>query len=392
MPVSDSTKSNFASIVSLFVSRDLARRDLALDALRGLMILGMVMVNHPPPTTELLAPFVHAAWHGWTVADVVAPGFLFCVGVSIRLAMVEPSGEPVRPTARLYGKVFRRFVLLMLLNFGLLNFPYFELGKLQFSGTLATIAWCYAIAVLIHLHSGWRVQCATALFFLVFQWALYTFLPVPGVGQGVMTPEGNAARFIDHLLLEPLFGLPSDADRNPLLLPIFGSVTTTMIGLLAGQWIRHAHEMSVRVVGLFVIGLCLLVLGSLLQAVMPISKSLWTVTYTSFMAGVAMTLLATFYLIADNVGVRAYLKPLQIAGVNALFLYVFAQSLQRVLVYGRIRGDDGTPVRLRYFIYEHYFLPWLPGRIGVLIFTLLFLAICYAVVLALYRKRIFIKL
>lgn len=124
---------------SRFVSRDLARRDLSLDVFRGLMIVGMILVNHRPPDAPIYAPFVHAAWHGWTLADTIFPGFLFAVGVSIRVAMSDERGRPLAPSASLLNRLFVRFGVLMLLNFLLVNFPYYLGGQ-----------------ALLHWHTGAR--------------------------------------------------------------------------------------------------------------------------------------------------------------------------------------------------------------------------------------------
>ena len=156
------------------------------------MILGMILVNHPPPDAPTFAPLTHAAWHGWSLADTIFPGFLFTVGVSIRLAMVDVHGVPVAPTNAVYAKVLRRFALLLILNFLLLNFPYYDLGRLQFTGTLARIGWCYLIVAIVHLHICWRMQLVLLCIALVGQWVAYALIPVPGFGTGNLTPQANA--------------------------------------------------------------------------------------------------------------------------------------------------------------------------------------------------------
>ncbi len=133
-------------------------------------------------------------------------------------------------------------------------------------------------------------------------------------------------------------------------------------------------------------------LGSAWGAALPINKQLWTATYVVFMAGISMQLLAGLQWLGQLEGPSAWLKPLQIAGVNALFFYVFAQCLQRVLVYGRLHTGDGGTVRLRILIYDRFFAGWAAPEMGSLVYVLVFLAICYALVVVLYRKRVFIKL
>jgi predicted acyltransferase len=62
-------------------------RLLSVDALRGLTVAAMVLVNNPGTWSAVYAPLRHAAWHGWTPTDMVFPFFLFVVGVSIPLAL-----------------------------------------------------------------------------------------------------------------------------------------------------------------------------------------------------------------------------------------------------------------------------------------------------------------
>lgn len=62
----------------------LANRRLgSLDALRGLTIAAMLLVNNPGSWTHIYPPLEHAAWNGWTLTDLVFPFFLFMVGVSM---------------------------------------------------------------------------------------------------------------------------------------------------------------------------------------------------------------------------------------------------------------------------------------------------------------------
>lgn len=48
-----------------------ANRMLALDALRGLAILAMILVNNPGSWQYVYPPLLHAEWHGWTPTFVL---------------------------------------------------------------------------------------------------------------------------------------------------------------------------------------------------------------------------------------------------------------------------------------------------------------------------------
>lgn len=87
----------------------------SLDALRGISIASMLLVNNPGSWSNIYWPLKHAAWNGWTFTDLVFPFFLFMVGVAMmfsfpkRLAQGDSRGQ-------LFGHVARRAAALMLLG------------------------------------------------------------------------------------------------------------------------------------------------------------------------------------------------------------------------------------------------------------------------------------
>jgi predicted acyltransferase len=63
----------------------------SLDVLRGLTIVGMILVNsaaylHYVSGYDVFPILMHSSWAGFTVADAVFPAFIFMTGVSIPLA------------------------------------------------------------------------------------------------------------------------------------------------------------------------------------------------------------------------------------------------------------------------------------------------------------------
>ncbi len=92
-------------------------RLVSLDAFRGFDILVMVFVNFIAGMAAV--PFIlrhaPATMDAYTLTDVVFPGFLFIVGVSIPLAMTKriAAGDP---TVRLVGHVLVRSAALLLLG------------------------------------------------------------------------------------------------------------------------------------------------------------------------------------------------------------------------------------------------------------------------------------
>lgn len=385
------TKSHFLDpLLRMFVSRDLGQRDLSVDALRGFAVAGMILVNHGPPESEIYGFLVHSRWIGWTVADTIFPLFLFLVGFSISYSgssrLRESSGVP-------YARLFRRTLLLILVNIVLVNFPYYEIETLVLTGTLSRIAYCYLAASLISYHCGWKTQMGVVVGILLAQWWFLTQFDVPGFGPGVITIQGNASTFIDNLIFGSFtHHLTLNGPIVQGFLPSASAVASTLTGVLVGRWINPAGNRRRDDMQIFAIGLFLFGAGSLWGHFYPVSKYLWTGSYVVLMTGLSMLLLAFFNWLTNARGLRIGAIPLQIAGTNALFFYVFAQALQRVLVYGRIEQEDGTSTRLRYIIYNNWLEPWADGKGGALLYALVFLAICYVVVLILYKRRVFIKL
>jgi predicted acyltransferase len=79
------------------------QRLASLDVLRGLTIVGMIVVNSASylyyvSGYAIFARLEHAAWRGFTIADSVFPAFVFMTGVSIPLALA--SGRRRSWTAR----------------------------------------------------------------------------------------------------------------------------------------------------------------------------------------------------------------------------------------------------------------------------------------------------
>ncbi|HJR01701.1 MAG TPA: heparan-alpha-glucosaminide N-acetyltransferase domain-containing protein, partial [Methylomirabilota bacterium] len=156
-------------------------RLLSVDALRGLTVAAMVLVNNPGTWSAVYAPLQHAPWHGWTPTDMVFPFFLFVVGVSIPLAL-GPALE--RGAGGLCRRVLRRAAVIFTLGLLLHALPFFPLADLRIAGVLQRIAVCYLLAALLVLATagarGWRAQAVVAGGLLLGYWLLMTRVAAPG--------------------------------------------------------------------------------------------------------------------------------------------------------------------------------------------------------------------
>ena len=179
-----------------------AGRLLSLDALRGITVAAMVLVNNPGTWQAVYPPLRHAEWHGWTPTDLIFPFFLFIVGVAIPLALGRRLAGNA-PRGAIVAKVLRRSVIIFALGLLLHAIPDFDLANIRVPGVLQRIAVCYLVASLVFVSTRWRTQAGLAVVLLLGYWAALMLVPVPGFGRGNLDPQGNLAAFVDHPCQKP---------------------------------------------------------------------------------------------------------------------------------------------------------------------------------------------
>jgi predicted acyltransferase len=59
-----------------------APRVTAIDLLRGLAVMGMIMVAYAGAWDHRFTFLTHADWRGFAIADMIFPAFLFCAGAA----------------------------------------------------------------------------------------------------------------------------------------------------------------------------------------------------------------------------------------------------------------------------------------------------------------------
>jgi predicted acyltransferase len=307
---------------------------LSLDALRGFdmfwLIGGQAVVLTIAAATEWpwLKAFAdeleHPPWHGFQWWDLVMPLFMFVSGVTIPLAITQKleRGEPKRS---LYWRIGRRLIVLLILNL-ILNGALRDLDwhQTRFLGVLTRIglAYFFASAMVMSLSVRWQVVWAIGL--LVGYWAAMMVIPVPGVGVGLLTKEGNLAGYIDRCLM-PGQILGGIYDRLGLFSTI-PAIVTVLLGALAGTWLRWpARRGGVKAIGLLAAGASLWALAQVLSPSVPFNTKFWSPTYVLVSAGWSMILLALFHQVIDVWGFRRWMLFFVVIGVNPITIY-FGQS------------------------------------------------------------------
>jgi predicted acyltransferase len=176
------------------------------------------------------------------------------------------------------------------------------------------------------------------------------------------------------------------------LLSTLPAIGTTLLGLLAGLWLRHSRSDGRRlVIGLLVGGLVATVVGVAWSTVFPLNKSLWTSSYAVFTAGLGALLFAFCYATIDLMGRRRWAHPFVVLGTNAIALFVLSGLVARLLGIIKVSGPDGGPVSLQSLIYRQFFVPLASPMNASLLFALANLAVLYVVLWVMYRRGIFLK-
>ncbi|MGH7347743.1 MAG: acyltransferase family protein, partial [Candidatus Rokuibacteriota bacterium] len=218
-------------------------RLLSVDALRGLTVAAMVLVNNPGTWGAIYPPLRHAEWHGWTATDVIFPFFVFIVGVAIPLALGPRVARAGRRPAML--KILRRSIVIFALGIVLNGFPWFVWATLRIPGVLQRIAVCYLVAAVIYLLTSTRAQAIIASGLLLGYWLVMTVVPVSGYGAGDLSPEGNLAAYLDRALLGPHIWQFAKVYDPEGILSTVPAVATALLGVLTGTWLRSGRRSEV---------------------------------------------------------------------------------------------------------------------------------------------------
>lgn len=351
----------------------------------------MVIVNNPGDWSHVYWPLLHAPWEGCTPTDLIFPFFLFIVGVAITLS---------RKTAA-SGAIVRRAAMLVALGLLLTAFPRFDVTTLRVPGVLQRIGLCYFSGAFAYRWArgagqprrdaevAWRVGALAAVS-LVGYWLL--LLTVPGAtGQRFdLSPEGNIGAIVDRAVFGRHTWKPGwDPEGLLSTLPAIG---TTLVGLLAGVWMRASAGEPARLArGLALGGLVAAVAGGLWALQFPMIKNIWTSSYALFTAGVAALVLAASYWVLDVCGWRAWARPLVVLGVNAITLFVVSGLVAKLLLVVKVGGQDGQSVALKTWLYRAWFEPWASPVNASLAFAVANLALLYALLAWMYRRGVFLK-
>ena len=389
-----------------------ANRILALDVMRGITIVGMIVLN--TCSGYHYAQLYHAPWIGFTLADTAFPFFVFIMGMTTWLSLRK---YDFRPTGRALRRIAVRAVGLILVcwAFDLLGSLLFTLdsggdilsifSEMRFTGVLVRLGVCYGVCALAALY----INHKRFPYVIVALLAGYFILLLCGHGFD-RTPE-NILGIVDRALLGESH-MCNDMGIDPEgILSTIPAIAHTMLGFwMAAMCLpRQDNKASLSPLlsggaggRLFFYGSLLLLSGFLLSGVCPISKKIWSPTFVMITCGAASLMLGVLIEILDvrQRGVRVG-KFFSVFGANPLFLYLLSEGilwpleLIKVNVQSSILNAQSLTVNdvsLWDWLFNGIFAPIFGEQGGDLAFAFVNVLFCWLVGFILYRRKIFIRL
>lgn len=366
-------------------------RLISLDLLRGIAVMGMILVNAAAgmfysvdaPVFPLL---LHAQWAGLTLADLVFPAFLMMVGVSIPFSLAREPGAGLSDagTAR---RIVWRALRLIAIGFILSNLAWFadlDSRTWRLFGVLQRIGLVYGACALLFLWLRPRTLAILLVAVLALYWPLTLLPALDGLPNDIGLRGHNFVASADRVLLgagnHNYVKGPEGYDPEGLLgtLP---AIAHGLIGVLIGIFLRTR---SGRPAGgpLALAGAAMLAVGLAWSIAFPIIKDIWSSTFVLVTCGITALALAGLHRLVDGraVGAGGWAAGVALAfGSNAIAAYVLHMVTSDMIGWDLLL----LPYRAT--------LGVLPGQIASLMPVLIYLALIGWAMGALRRRGWFIK-
>lgn len=383
--------------------------------MRGFTIAAMILVNFPGNSDFVFAPLMHSLWNGLTLTDLIAPFFLFIVGISITIAYTKRM-ERGDPKMEMYKKIVWRSFKIFAVGIFLNLLPDFNFADLRWTGTLPRIAIVFLVCALIFLNSNWKSQAWIGALVLVGYWLAMMLIPVPideVIAQALVNGEvlrHSGPDIVEGLKqlpggyiaanLEPGTNLTAWFDRKFLpgtmwqvtwdpegILSTLPAIVSGITGMLAGRLIVGKLTREQKVIWLMVAGFFAAFAGYLWGLTFPVNENIWTSSFVLVTSGLGAMLLGAVYFLVDMEGHVIGTKPGIIFGANAITVYVLGDVLAIIFYYMKIGGQS-----LNMHFFNAFTAVGMAPKVASMLYALLYVCIIFIPAYIMYRKKVFIKL
>ena len=363
-------------------------RLVSLDLLRGLAVMGMILVNEMAGMASegpVYPTLLHARWDGLTIADWVFPAFLLMVGMSIPLAFANRQAG-CAAAGGLESAILWRSFRLILLGFLLTNMWWmadFDATTWRAFGVLQRIGLVYAACALLFVWMGPRARLILAAAILLLYWPVTLIPALDGLPNDIWVRGHNFVSSVDRVLLgEHLYVKGPEGYDPEGVLSTLPAIAQGLIGIAIGEYLLRPGGNKLR--GLLLAGGAMLAGGIAWGFVFPVVKDIWSSSFVLVTSGISTLLLAGLHHWFDGkplTGVRRVIGVVILPfGMNAIAAYVLHS-----LAYSLIGWDLFLlPYRMA--------RPSIGPEAAALIPVLLFLAVIWLCAYYLWRKKWVIKI
>ncbi|RZJ95875.1 MAG: DUF1624 domain-containing protein [Brevundimonas sp.] len=362
-------------------------RLLSLDVLRGITVMGMILVNATAglasPQVEVFPLLLHARWDGLTIADTVFPGFLMMMGVAVPMALKGRTGLG----GGTGGKIFWRAARLILIGFILSNLWWAmdpASSEWRLWGVLQRIGIVYGVCSILFLSLGPKLRLGLIAAILLLYWPLTLIPALDGLPNDIWERGHNFVASVDRVLTAPHNYVKGPEGYDPEgLLGHLPAIAHGLIGVAIGEFLLKRPETKSAGM-LAVAGAAMLVAGIAFGFIFPVVKDIWSSSFVLVTCGITTLALAGLHATIDKPGVNpnAFWVAVPLSfGINAIAAYVWHELLA---VMGMPAwGAMTAPYR--------WLEPVVGSPIAALVPVAIFIALVWAPMDYLRRKRWIIK-
>jgi predicted acyltransferase len=259
----------------------------------------------------------HTPWQGLRFYDCIWPSFMLMVGISVPFSFAKRSRT--ESYSEMLGHAVKRFAVLFLLGSLRQSIhsgaPYW----VELSSALQPIAVAYLVAFLL-VRKSQRIQATVGASILVAYALMLRFVPAPGVPAGTLDPFNNLVRSVDFIVL----GRTHPGEPWGTVLSTLPTISTTLLGLLIGEWLMSARSKESKAKMIAGTGLLCLAAGYALSPFVPVIMKIWTTSYGLVSAGWTCLMFVLFYWVIDIRGHKKGSPLFVVIGSNAVFIYMVA--------------------------------------------------------------------
>jgi predicted acyltransferase len=361
-------------------------RLVSLDVMRGMIMIllcgescalyeAIKHIDPAQPMGGLITQFFHHPWHGLRFWDLVQPAFMFMAGAAMYISYSRKLEKGQTWQANLPHILLRSlklFICGVALHCFYAGKPVWELWNVLTQLSFTTI-----VAYLI-IEKSYTWQLVFTLGLLILTEVLYRTVLMPGFDQPFV--EGhNFGAYFDTLLMGKI------NNDGWVTINCIPTAAHTIWGVLAGKLLISNKTIGYKIKALVIAGIVALAIGFGLDVagITPIIKRISTSSFAFASVGWVLLILAAVYWLVDVKRNTKYAWIFTVVGMNAIFIYLFFETVGMQWVNGKVAIFTGDML--------HLFLN-VPLGVAALVSALAALAAEWGLCYWLYKRNIFFKL